>query len=181
VSTAAPAGFADLWGTDRDRQNAAYESFMDATTAPVPWAPEVWDEVVANLAHPDNHNRAIAAQLLCNLASRDTTGRVLGDLPALVEVTRDARFVTARHALKSLWRLGLAGEEQRGAVLAALAARYREAATEKNGTLIRHDVVESLRALHDAVADQRVETTARELIALEADPEYRKKYAGHWK
>ncbi len=37
-----PADFADLWGTDRDRRNAAYQSFMDATTEPVPWAHDVW-------------------------------------------------------------------------------------------------------------------------------------------
>jgi hypothetical protein len=181
MTSAAPADFADLWGTDRDRQNAAYQSFMDASTVPVPWAHDVWADVVANLAHADNHNRAIAAQLLCNLASRDTTDRVLGDLDALVEVTRDARFVTARHALKSLWRIGLAGDVQRRAVLAVLDARYREAEAEKNGTLIRHDVVESLRSLHDAVADPEVETTARELIALETDLKYRKKYAKHWR
>jgi hypothetical protein len=176
-----PADFADLWGADRDRRNAAYQSFMDATGEPVPWAHDVWDDVVANLAHPDNHNRAIAGQLLCNLAARDTTDRVLGDLAALVGVTRDERFVTARHTLKSLWRIGLAGEVQRRAVVAALDARYREAAAEKNGTLIRHDIVESLRKLHDAVADPEVGATARELIELEADPKYRKKYAKHWK
>jgi hypothetical protein len=176
-----PADFADLWGADRDRQNAAYQSFLDATAEPVPWAHDVWDEVVANLAHRDNHNRAIAGQLLCNLAAHDTTERVLRDLPALVAVTRDERFVTARHVLKSLWRLGLAGEVQRRAVVAALDARYREAAAEKNGTLIRHDVVESLRKLHDAVADPEVEATARELIGLETDPKYRTKYAKHWR
>ena len=181
MTSAIPADLVDLWGTDRDRQNAAYRTFMDATTVPVPWAHDVWDDVVANLGHKDNHNRAIAAQLLCNLASRDTTDRVLGDLDALVEVTRDAKFVTARHALKSLWRIGRGGEVQRRAVVAALAARYREAEAEKNGTLIRHDVVESLRALHDAVADPEVETTARELIELETDLKYRKKYAKHWR
>ena len=179
--SSAPEGFDDLWGTDRGRQNVAFESTMDAVGGPVPWAHEVWDDVVVNLTHRDNHNRAIAAQVLCGLAAHDTTDRILGDLPALVEVTRDERFVTARHALKSLWRVGLAGEAQRRAVVAALDARYRECATEKNGTLIRHDVVESLRELHDAVADPAVEATARELIALEDDLKYRKKYAKHWR
>src|SRR3954447_19415421 len=156
-----PADFADLWGGDRDRQNAAYRSFLDTTAEPVPWAHDVWDDVVANLGHRDNHNRAIAGQLLCNLAAHDTTDRVLGDLDALIGVTRDPRFVTARHTLKSLWRIGLAGDVQRRAGVAALAARYREADGEKNGTLIRHDIVESLRELHDAVADPEIETTAR--------------------
>ena len=41
------------------------------TSQPVDWADDVWEEVVANLTHKDNHNRAIAAQVLCNLARSD--------------------------------------------------------------------------------------------------------------
>lgn len=177
---AAPPDFADLWGSDRTRQNTAYAAVMAATDGPVPWAHTAWDDVVANLAHPDNHNRAIAAQVLCNLAAHDPGDRVLGDLDALMAVTRDERFVTARHALKSVWKIGLAGEVQRRAAVAALDHRYRGCAEEKNATLIRHDVVEGLRHLHDAVGDPAVEATARALIELEPDPKYRKKYARHW-
>jgi len=181
MSTPRPAEFADLWVSDRQRQNAAYSSMLDATASPVPWADDVWDEVVANLKHADNHNRSIAAQLLCNLAANDRHERVLGDLDALMEVTRDPRFVTARHSLQSLWRIGLGGDTQRRAIVAALAERYAEGATEKNGTLIRSDIVKSLRQLHDAVGDPDLETTARALIETETDPKYRRKYAGHWK
>jgi hypothetical protein len=88
---------ADLWGADRQRQNAAYASLMEATDVPVDWAHDTWDEVVANLTHADNHNRAIAGQLLCNLAAHDPTDRILGDLDALMKVTKDERFVTAVH------------------------------------------------------------------------------------
>ena len=82
--------YADLWGTDRALQNAAY-------------------------------------QLLCNLAARSADGRAVEDLPALIEVTHDARFVTARHCLESLWKIGLAGDQCRAAVPATLADRYRAA------------------------------------------------------
>jgi hypothetical protein len=181
VSDLRPAAFSDLWVTDRPRQNAAYSSLMEATGSPVPWADDVWDEVVANLKHSDNHNRAIAGQLLCNLAAHDRRDRILGDLDALMEVTKDPRFVTARHTLQSLWRIGLGGGTQCRAIVAALEKRYAECATEKNGTLIRSDIVKSLRQLHDAVDDPDIETTARALIETEPDPKYRRKYAGHWK
>lgn len=181
MSSAMPAGFADLWVPDRQRQNVAYTSLMEATGVPVPWAHDAWDEVVANLAHADNHNRAIAAQILCNLAAHDPSERILGDLDALMKVTRDERFVTARHSLQSLWKIGLGGNAQRRAVVAALDLRYRECATEKNGTLIRHDIIESLRRLYDVVGDPAVEATARALIEVESDAKYRRKYARHWK
>lgn len=176
-----PSMFADLWTADRERQNAAYTSMMAATAAPVPWAPDVWDTVVANLTHPDNHNRAIAAQILCNLAAHEPTGRILDHLVVLVDVTRDKRFVTARHCLQSLWKVGTAGEVQRRAIVAALRQRYVECAPEKNATLIRNDIVVGLRHLYDATGDPTVEATARTLIDQETDLKYRRKYAAHWR
>ncbi|MEV4481336.1 hypothetical protein [Micromonospora coxensis] len=176
-----PDCYADAWGRDRARQNAAYTSLMQATREAVPWADAVWDDLVGHLGDADNHNRAIAAQVLCNLAAHHRSERVLKDLDTLVAVTRDERFVTARHALRSLWRVGLGDEAQRLALLAALVRRYREAADEKNGTLVRSDIVEGLRQLHDAVADPRVAQTAQELIDAETDPKYQRKYRGHWR
>lgn len=176
-----PSNFEDLWETDRSRQNAAYESLMVATEGPVSWAGEVWDDVVGHLADRDNHNRAIAGQLLCNLAAHDPDARVLDDLPALITVTKDPRFVTARHTLRSLWKIGLAGEKQRRALLEALRSRYRDSFEEKNGTLVRSDLVESLRRLHDAVGDEAVSALAQEIIAAEPDEKYRKKYAKFWR
>ncbi|HEX8630753.1 MAG TPA: hypothetical protein VF755_21550 [Catenuloplanes sp.] len=180
MSGAPAALLADLWAADRQRQNAAYTALMDTTSVPVPWVHDVWAEVVANLAHPDNHNRAIAAQILCNLAAHDRTGRILDDLDALVKVTRDERFVTARHCLRSLWRVGLGGDAQRQAIVAALERRYRDCAGEKNATLIRNDIIEGLQRLHAAVDDPAIAPTARALIELEPDPRYRRKYARHW-
>jgi len=154
---------------------------MAATEQSVPWADAVWDDVKSHLTDRDNHNRAIAGQLLCNLAAHDTGDRILGDLPGLVTVTRDPRFVTARHTLRSLWKIGLAGEKQRGGLLEALRARYRDSFDEKNGTLVRSDLVESLCRLHDAVPDEDVSALAHEIIDAEPEEKCRRKYARFWR
>ncbi|MEV0593209.1 hypothetical protein [Nonomuraea cavernae] len=181
TSVPAPEGFGDLWTDDRDRQNAAYDAMMKATSDPVPWAYTVWDDVVANLGHHDNHNRAIASQILCNLAVSDPEQRILKALAPLVEVTRDKRFVTARHCLRSLWKIGLAGPAQRAAVMDALAARFADCAPEKNHTLIRNDLVAGLRDLHRATGDETIEQRAMALIETEDDLKYRGKYAKTWR
>lgn len=164
-----------------DGQNAAYSALMAATEDPVDWAYEAWHELVAMLRHRSNRVRAISSQLLCGLAKSDPDGRILGDLDALLEVTRDERFVTARHCLQSLWKIGAAGESQRRAIVDGLRRRFAEAAAEKNGTLIRHDIIQSLRKIHDAAPDEAVRAAAHALIETEADPKYRKKYAALWK
>ncbi|TAK13013.1 MAG: hypothetical protein EPO32_06550 [Anaerolineae bacterium] len=171
----------NLWTTDRDAQNAAYAFVMQAAEQPVDWAYAVWDVVVANLTHADNHNRAIAGQLLSRLAISDPDGRILKDFKALLNVTRDERFVTARHTMQSIWRVGLAGEEHRTLLLKGLKTRYDECAKEKNGALTRYDIHVTMRALHDAVSDEKFKISALAWIELESDPKLRKKYAGAWK
>ena len=166
-----PLNFDQLWCGDRDLQNAAYSSMMAVTSQVVPWAYVVWDEVVANLTHQDNHNRAIAAQLLCNLAKSDR----------LLEVSRDERFVTARHCLQSLWKVGLAGPSQRQLLLDGLEQRFRESSNEKNATLVRFDISQSLRQLYDETKDEKIKTRALELIGTEEDLKYRSKYSSVWK
>jgi len=173
--------FVHLWGADRDRQYQAYMQMLAATEQPVDWAYDVWDEVVANLGHRDNHNRAIAAQVLCNLAKSDPQRRILQDFSALLAVTRDERFVTARHCLQALWKIGMAGPEQRALLVAGLEGRFRECIIEKNCTLIRYDILQDLRNLYEAVQDETIRAKALALIALEDDPKYRKKYQGLWK
>ena len=102
----------NLWTDDRVRQNQAYNYILEATDKSVNWAYEVWDELLANLSHKDNHNRAIAAQILSNLAKSDPKNRILKDFDKLLAVTKDERFVTARHCLQSLWKVGVAGNKQ---------------------------------------------------------------------
>lgn len=65
-------------------------------------------------------------------------------------------------------------------ILEALERRYDEAASERNGTLIRSDIILSLRKLYDATDDPDIATTARKLTDAEEDPKYRAKYANPW-
>ncbi|MBI3158246.1 MAG: hypothetical protein HYZ26_01445 [Chloroflexi bacterium] len=171
----------NLWTTDRAAQNAAYAFVMQAAERPVDWAYAIWDEVVVNLTHADNHNRAIAGQLLSRLAISDPDRRILKDFKTLLNVTRDERFVTARHTMQSIWRVGLAGEEQRALLLKGLKTRYDECAKEKNGPLTRYDIHVTMRNLYNAVADEKIMASALAWIELETDPKNRRKYAGVWK
>ena len=171
----------NLWTDDRVRQNQAYNYILEATDKPVNWAYEVWDELLANLSHKDNHNRAIAAQILSNLAKSDPENRMLKDFDKLLTVTKDERFVTARHCLQSLWKVGVAGNKQQKIYMEGLERRFKECITEKNCTLIRYDILQSMRNVYDVVKDEEVKEKALELIEMEEDPKYRKKYASLWK
>jgi hypothetical protein len=66
-------------------------------------------------------------------------------------------------------------------LLDVVARRYRDSFGEKNGTLVRSDLVETLRLLHDATSDETVRSAATELIAAEPDEKYRRKYAKFWR
>jgi hypothetical protein len=171
----------NLYSQDNVRQNDAFLFILNVTDSPVDWAYDVWEEMVANLRHKDNHVRAIAAQVLCNLAKSDPQKRMLKDFDALLAVTKDERFVTARHCLQALWKVGAAGKPQQDRVVDGLGRRFDECMAEKNGTLIRYDIVQDLRNLYDLVKDETIKEKALALISTEADAKYRKKYAGLWR
>lgn len=171
----------NLRSEDRELQNKAYSYIMKVTDEPVDWAYEVWDEMVEGLSHRDNHVRAISAQVLCNLAKSDPKNRVLKDFEALLAVTKDERFVTARHCLQALWKVGVAGRKQQEIVVEGLERRFQECITEKNCTLIRYDIIQDLRKLHDETKDEKIRQKALELIETEEDLKYRKKYASLWR
>ncbi|WP_435010914.1 hypothetical protein P12x_002204 [Tundrisphaera lichenicola] len=175
------AHLAQIHSDNREEQGQSFRSLMEATEGKVGWAYEAWDELRGSLSDRDNHRRAIAAQLLCNLAKSDPEGRMMSDFDALLDLTRDERFVTARHCLLSLWKVGLAGEAQRKRVIAGLAGRFEDCIAEKNSTLIRSDIIQGLRKLHEEVGDEAIRSKALELIETEEDPKYRKKYASVWK
>lgn len=165
---------------DRERQNIAYRTVLDATSTPVDWASGVWDEVVARLGDADNHNRSIAAQVLANLAV-SAPDRILRDFASLAAVTRDERFVTARHSLQALWKIGTISDRHRDLLLRFLTGRYRECQSEKNATLIRADIIEALAKMNAAQPHDLIKDTAVELIADEPDAKYRKKYTSIWR
>jgi hypothetical protein len=171
----------NLWSADKEVQNAAFFSILAATEQTVDWAYAVWDEMLAKLSHPDNHQRAISAQLLCNLAKSDPEQRILGDFETLLAVTKDERFVTARHTLQALWKIGVVGKQQQALVVEGLTQRFNECSVEKNCTLIRYDIIQDLRSLFDAVREASIRERALELIETEPDLKYRKKYASLWK
>jgi hypothetical protein len=171
----------NLWSEDRPLQNKAFLYILKATDKPVDWAYDVWAELLENLSHPDNHNRAIAAQVLCNLAKSDPKNKMLKDFKALLAVTKDERFVTARHCMQALWKVGIVGKKQQKRLVDGLAGRFKECLAEKNCTLIRSDILQSLRNVYDVVKDEKIREKALELIETETDLKYRKKYAGLWK
>ncbi len=171
----------DLLTQAGDRRYKALMYVLKVTDNPVDWAYEVWDQLVENLRHEDNHQRAIAAQVLCNLAKSDPGNRMLKDFDALFAVTRDERFVTARHTLQASWKVGAAGKKQQKMVVDRLAGRFGDCSAERNCTLIRYDIIQGLRNLYDEVEDEKVREVALRLIESEEDLKYRKKYAGVWK
>jgi len=171
----------NIHSEDGELQNKAYYALMEKTEKPVDWVYEAWDELVEGLTHKDNHVRAIAAQLLANLAKSDPKGRIFKDFDKLLNVTKDKRFVTARHCLQSLWKIGLAGKKQQQLVVKGLEQRFHECAMEKNCTLIRYDIIVDLRNLYNVTTASEIKEKALELIELEKDMKYKKKYASVWK
>ena len=83
--------------------------------------------------------------------------------------------------MQSLWKVGTAGKKQEKLLSDGLEGRFKECATEKNCTLIRYDILQSLRNLYETIKDEKIKAKALELIALEEDNKYRKKYASVWK
>ena len=181
MNTFLQQNFEKLHTRDRERQSQAFEALIQTSEQPVDWAYEAWDTVVADLRHSDNLVRAVAAQVLCNLAKSDPEKRILKDFPALLAVTKDERFVTARHCMQALWKVGVVGEAQKKMLVAGLASRFSQCITEKNCTLIRYDILQSLRNVYDVVKDEKIREMALELIETENDLKYRKKYASLWK
>jgi hypothetical protein len=171
----------NLYSDDRQVQNKSFLFILAATDKRVDWAYDVWDETVVRLRDKDNHARAIAAQVLCNLAKSDPQNRILKNLPALLALTKDERFVTARHCMQSLWKVGVVGEKHREKLVKGLAVRFAECVKEKNCTLIRYDILTSLRNVYAAVKDEKIRKKALELIETEKEAKYRKKYAALWR
>ncbi|HZG14068.1 MAG TPA: hypothetical protein VE710_03500 [Candidatus Bathyarchaeia archaeon] len=173
--------FQNLGSKDKEVQYAAYKNLLSVTEKKVDWAYEVWNQLVEDLTHRDSHRRSRAAQFLSNLAISDPEKRMLNDFSKLWEVTKDPRFVTARHSLQSVWRVALAGAEQKEMVIKQLVDRFEHCLEEKNYTLIRFDILQGLRNLYDAINDEDIRRIALDLLEKERDEKYRKKYASLWR
>lgn len=171
----------NVFSDDKHIQHNVFQALMGATDVPVDWAYEAWDELGEALSHKNNRVRALAAQLLCNLAKSDFQNRMVDDFDTLLKVTHDPRFVTARHTLQSIWKVGAVGEVQQEMLMNAFSSRFIECITEKHCTMIRYDIQQGLRTLYDQVLDDGIRDHALALIEIEDDLKYRKKYAKLWK
>jgi len=83
--------------------------------------------------------------------------------------------------MQALWKIGVAGVKQRRRLVAGLTERFKECRTEKNATLIRYDILQSLLNVYTATREPGIRAQALGLIETENDVKYRKKYAGLWK
>lgn len=167
---------------DRSVHGEDFALLQQATAQPVAWADAAWKLAAPLLRHRDNRVRSIAGQFLTALAAAGASPEtVLGGLDALVSVTRDDRFVTARHVLSSLWKIGLQDGEVRHRLLAKLTQRGRSAVDEKNAALVRYDVVCCLRRLFDEIGDEAVRSEAAALIADEPDTKNARKMRAVWR
>lgn len=173
--------FQGLESNDKTVQYEAYNQIMKAIDKKVDWAYDVWGQLVDDLDDANNHRRSRAAQFLAGLAKSDPEKRILTAFPDVWKVTHDVKFVTARHSLQSIWKIGLSGDEQKELVMQHLIDRFKNCEDEKNYTLIRFDIIESLKKLYDALEEEEIKQTAMELIELEDQNKYRKKYLSVWK
>ena len=78
-------------------------------------------------------------------------------------------------------KVGTAGKKQQQKLMDGLEFRFKECINEKNCTLIRYDILQSLRNVYDKVKDEKIRSKALELIDTEDDLKYRKKYLTLWK
>lgn len=166
---------------DKDERYQAYHDILNATDQEVTWAYEVWDQLLEDLTHKDNHQRSRAAQYLAGLAKSDPDKRIMTDFSQLWAVTYDEKFVTARHTLQSLWKVGIAGEDQKEMMMESLVERFKNCEDEKNFTLIRHDIIENMKKIYDHFDDETIKQTALDLIETIEDTKYKKKYMKLWK
>jgi len=173
--------FDNLQSNDANLRYASFQYIINLTKQPVDWAYEVWDNLLALTKNGDNHQRTIAVQVLSNLAKSDPGQRMLKDFDKLLAVTRDEKFVTARHSLQSLWKAAIVNKELQKKIVQGLTKRFKECIAEKNCTLIRYDILGVLRKIYDQVNDEKIRNTSLALIETEDDLKYRKKYLGLWK
>ena len=166
---------------NKDERNEAFQRLINDSQVEVSWAYEIWDDLVAMMKEGDDHQRSIAAQLLANLAKSDPEGRMVKDLDKIFDVTRDEKFVTARHTLQCLWKIAIVNKKLLSMVLERLTDRYTECISEKNCTSIRHEIIVVLKKIFDITKEELVESKALRLIEKEEDLTYRKKYAEIWR
>jgi HEAT repeat protein len=160
---------------DKVRMNAL-NSVLKLTDQKVNWAYDVWDDLFEMLEHENSFHRSIAIKVICNLAKSDSEDRLSKSLDILLAHTKDEKFITSRQCIQSIWKVAVANRKSRKKVLAHLEKRFSECVDEKHYSLIRADIIQSIKFIYDAEKDDKLLTLARSLIAEEKDVKYRKKY-----
>ena len=173
--------FNNLQNKDAASRYESFQYVMNETKKPVDWAYDIWDDMLALTKKGDNHQRTIGVQVLANLAKSDPKQKMLKDLDKLIPVTKDEKFVTARHSLQCLWKIGIENEKLRTKLIKELSKRFEESSKENNCTLIRYDIIVVFRKIYDIVKDEKIKDVSISLIQTERDLKYRKKYFGEWK
>jgi ribosomal protein L17 len=123
--------FDNLQSKDAELRYQSFQFIIKQTNEPVDYAYEVWDELLALTKKGDNHQRTIAVQVLSNLAKSDPKQKMIADLDKLMLVTKDEKFVTARHSLLCLWKIGIVNDALKAKLLNALSKRYKNASPKK--------------------------------------------------
>lgn len=171
----------NILGKDETIRYDSYIILMEMTEVKVEWVYDIWDILINNINHKDNHTRAIIGQLICNLTKSDYEKRIQKDFHKLINLTKDKMFVTARHCLLSIWKIGLTGQDNLLLVIDGLSERYINCIEEKNCTLIRSDIIQGFKKLYIKLRDEKISQTVSELIEKENDEKYKKKYLTIWK
>lgn len=78
-------------------------------------------------------------------------------------------------------KIGLAESRQKKLVLDHLIERFQICSNEKNYTLIRFDIIQNLKNLYEQLNEEEIKEKAMELIEMEEEGKYQKKYMSVWK
>ncbi len=168
--------FTSLGSTDDRVRLDAFNQLLSLTEKQVSWAYDVWDDLLARLDHPNSYQRSIAIMLLCNLAKSDLERIMDQSIGRLLAHTKDEKFVTSRKCIQNIWKVALVSQELKEQIIDHLECRFRECVAEKHPNLLRADIIQSIRNLHDYQSDASLLTIGRSLIELEKEVKHRKKY-----
>lgn len=166
----------NLGSTDDNTRLNALQTILKITEDKVDWVYEVWDDLVCKLDHENSYQRSIAIMVLCNLAKSDSENRIEGILDRLLAHTRDDKFITSRQCIQNIWKVAAINNRTKTIVLDHLEKQYADCSEDKHYNLIRRDVIQSIRLLYDYEEDDSLLARAKEMIKMEKEDRYRKKY-----
>jgi hypothetical protein len=172
--------FQNLYNQNPEKRYIALQKIISLTTQPVDWVYMVWDDLLELTKKGDNHQRSIAVQIMSNLAKSDHNQKMLEDFGFLVAVTKDKNFITAKHSLNCLWKIGIVNEKFKRMVVLDMDKRFQECISERNYYLIRYNITVILRKMYDHLLEENLKLQSLSLIGLERENKFRKKYLSVW-